>query len=438
VPIGGGSPREIEDNVIAADWSPDGSQLAIVRAVPGGQVLEYPIGKKLFESAGSIAWPRISPDGNSIAFEDCPLSWDFSGQITVIGRDGSRRAIGPHFSGVLGLAWSPDGREIWFNGVDRGIISGLKAIDLQGHLRTLLPLPGAFLLMDLAADGRALMMRDGFTSNLLFRSAGSDHDVQLYWHDNSVIRDISADGSQILLSEGGAASVNDWSTYMRETTGAPAVFLGKGFGTAFSPDGHWAMLNPNDSAQLIALPTRAGNTQSLTSGTIRYVTGRWLPVGERIVAVGSAPGHRERYYLLEPGKGEPKPISNEDLDFDRGDEIVISPDGRTMAAAIAAKGIQLIDLNGGPPRGLQSTTGLVPATWCQDNSLLVYRRGQIPAHITRLNLSTGEQRPWKDLAPADRTALTSVGCIRISRDCETYAYTSQYDPSDLWMVSGVR
>src|SRR5262249_39319765 len=135
VSVGGGSPREVENKVIAADWSPDGSQLAIVRAVPGGQVLEYPVGKKLYETPGAIAWPHVSPDGNSVAFQDCPSLWDFSGQINVVTREGTRRAISRRIWGVLGLAWSPDGREIWFVGADRGVIGGLDAIDLQGHIR---------------------------------------------------------------------------------------------------------------------------------------------------------------------------------------------------------------------------------------------------------------------------------------------------------------
>ena len=35
VPLAGGTPREVADNVLAADWSPDGTNLAIVRPAQG-------------------------------------------------------------------------------------------------------------------------------------------------------------------------------------------------------------------------------------------------------------------------------------------------------------------------------------------------------------------------------------------------------------------
>ena len=48
-----------------ADWSPDGKDLAIVRQVGAKNRLEYPIGKLLFETAGWISHPRVSPYGDA-------------------------------------------------------------------------------------------------------------------------------------------------------------------------------------------------------------------------------------------------------------------------------------------------------------------------------------------------------------------------------------
>ena len=50
MPLAGGAPREILDQVNWADWSPDGSNLAIVRAQGGFTQLEYPIGKVLYKT----------------------------------------------------------------------------------------------------------------------------------------------------------------------------------------------------------------------------------------------------------------------------------------------------------------------------------------------------------------------------------------------------
>ncbi|MFI5110003.1 MAG: serine/threonine-protein kinase [Terriglobales bacterium] len=50
VPMAGGAPREVLENVQWADWSPDGNNLAVVREVGGRNRVEYPIGKVLYET----------------------------------------------------------------------------------------------------------------------------------------------------------------------------------------------------------------------------------------------------------------------------------------------------------------------------------------------------------------------------------------------------
>ena len=45
LPLSGGAPREVAENVLSADWSPDGSALAAVRLAGGQTRLEYPFGQ---------------------------------------------------------------------------------------------------------------------------------------------------------------------------------------------------------------------------------------------------------------------------------------------------------------------------------------------------------------------------------------------------------
>ena len=47
--LAGGVPRQLAQGVLAADWRPDGSELAIVRTSSGREVLEYPIGRTLYD-----------------------------------------------------------------------------------------------------------------------------------------------------------------------------------------------------------------------------------------------------------------------------------------------------------------------------------------------------------------------------------------------------
>jgi len=58
VPIAGGAPRQILDDVEDADWSPDG-RLAIVRTMAGRCRLEFPIGVVLYDTLGWISSPRF-------------------------------------------------------------------------------------------------------------------------------------------------------------------------------------------------------------------------------------------------------------------------------------------------------------------------------------------------------------------------------------------
>ncbi len=57
VPLSGGTPREVLDNVEDADWAANGENIAVIRRLPenGHWRLEYPIGKVLFDSINWIS-----------------------------------------------------------------------------------------------------------------------------------------------------------------------------------------------------------------------------------------------------------------------------------------------------------------------------------------------------------------------------------------------
>jgi len=76
MPLSGNAPREVLENVLAADWAPNGADLAVVRIVGQRMRLEYPIGHSLYETSGWIGAPRVSPAGDSVAFLEHPLRGD--------------------------------------------------------------------------------------------------------------------------------------------------------------------------------------------------------------------------------------------------------------------------------------------------------------------------------------------------------------------------
>jgi predicted Ser/Thr protein kinase len=114
-PLSGGAPRPVLENVEWADWSPDGSSLAVVRNVGGRDRLEYPIGKVLYETSGGwISFPRVSPKGDAVAFLDHPNQGDDGGAVAMVDLSGKKTALTRESYGTEGLAWSSDGQEIWF------------------------------------------------------------------------------------------------------------------------------------------------------------------------------------------------------------------------------------------------------------------------------------------------------------------------------------
>lgn len=154
VPLSGGGPREILNDVQWADWSPDGKNLAVVRDVGGKNRLEYPVGRLLYETGGWIGHPRISPDGERVAFLDHPLEGDDGGSVAVVDSKGEKKTLTQDFYTAQGLAWSPDGREIWFTAATSGLDKVLYAIQATGGKpRLLAQAPGDLLLHDVIATG---------------------------------------------------------------------------------------------------------------------------------------------------------------------------------------------------------------------------------------------------------------------------------------------
>ena len=132
MPLGGGAPREVLENVEFADWSPDGSTLAIVHDVAGRKRLEFPPGKPLYVSDGWIGHLRISPKGDLVAFLDHPQHRDDGGSVAVVDMAGKKNTLSGGWDSIQGLAWSPSGDEIWFTATRTGGDRSLYAVDLSG------------------------------------------------------------------------------------------------------------------------------------------------------------------------------------------------------------------------------------------------------------------------------------------------------------------
>jgi serine/threonine protein kinase len=102
VPISGGAPRQVADDIVAADWTSDGTRLAVVRARPGFQQLEFPVGNVLYQTTGAIGSPRISPKGDLIAFFDEPVGVNGGGSVATVDPKGNKKTLTQFWLGTVG------------------------------------------------------------------------------------------------------------------------------------------------------------------------------------------------------------------------------------------------------------------------------------------------------------------------------------------------
>jgi eukaryotic-like serine/threonine-protein kinase len=445
VPISGGAPRQVTDDIVAADWTSDGKRLAVVRSRPGFQQLEFPIGNVLYQTTGGIVGPRISPKGDLIAFLDEPLGATLGvGSVATMDTKGNKKTLTQFWLGYIkGLAWSSSGKEILFNAATYGFTTSLYAVSPSGGQRLVAHLPGNFAVLDVAPDGRLLMSHQVFSDALFYLPNMDSKETDLYWHDLSIVSDISRDGKSILFAEAGDAtrSGEDFVTYLRGTDGSPAVRLGPGYPLEISPDSKWAMVlgSTRVPSQLVLLPTGTREARPLTRDAIHHQGAAWTPDGKRIVFAGNEPGHRIRYYVQSLGGSPPRAITPENVSYSNFDPVTISPDGKSVAVAGLDGKIVLYPLDDGAPRTVPKLAdGFVPLRWCPGDSLMVYHSGDVPVKILRVDVEAGEQTLWRELAPANRTGLTGIAEIRVGADCRSSAYSALYLPSELWIADGLR
>jgi eukaryotic-like serine/threonine-protein kinase len=439
VPLSGGGPREILNDVQWADWSPDGKNLAVVRDVGGKNRLEYPVGTLRYETGGWIGHPRISPDGERVAFLDHPLEGDDGGSVAVVNSKGEKKTLTQDFYTAQGLAWSADGREIWFTAATSGLDKVLYAIQATGGKpRLLAQAPGDLLLHDVYRDGRVLLARDNSRRGLIGLRAGENAERDLSWFDWSYPADLSSDGSMLLFREEGAGGGLSYSAYVRATDGSPAILLGEGRAFALSPDKQWALsTSVSAPTQLVVLPTKAGEPKPFPPSNVNHVDGRWLHDGQTFIFSGNEPGHGARLYVHRSNAASLAPISPEGAN---ALAYSISPDDRFVAAVGPDQKGYMYPLDGGEPRPIPGfRTGELPISWSSDGRFVyVYDTAEMPAVVVKIDVTSGQRSEWKRLRPADPAGVEFIGPILLTPDAKTYVYGYRRQLTDLYLVTGLR
>ena len=428
VPIAGGAPRELLENVEGADWSPDGKELAVIRQIGERRRLEYPIGKTLYE-AEMISSPRVSPKGDLVAFYESRAGVR---HLCTIDRSGKRQTLASKVDGFT-LAWSSSGDEVWY------WEDGLYAVSLSGRRRPLARFPQVTFvsLQDIARDGRALVMLGDWRMGIVALPPGETRERELSWFGYSGLGAISRDGSQLLFGDG-TETID--GVYLRKTDGSsPPVRLAEDAdGMDLSPDLKWALIRRHGrESELELLPTGAGSSKVLKLGfdSVGPIGGCFFPDGKRILIEGRQPGRPYRCFVQDIEGGPPRPVTPEGLHSQ-----VLSPDARFLAVLDPDRKILLYPLDGGAPKTAPGPPEPGDLDSWSDDGRSIYvteKEQQMTVKFFRRDLATGRREPWREITPADPAGIFGFNPVLVP-DGKSYVYGYSRALSTLYLVQGLK
>jgi eukaryotic-like serine/threonine-protein kinase len=437
VSLGGTAPREILENVRQADWSPDGSELAIIRMVNGKDRLEFPIGKVLYETTGYLSDLRVSPQGDRIALFEHPVQFDDRGSIIVVDRAGNRTLLSANYQAEEGLSWSRTGEEVLFS-ANMGGGSGLiiYGVDLSGHLRVALSSAGGVTMHGISRNGRWLVTNDNKSWGISFLLTTTSAERDLSWLDSSSSPWLSRDGRMLLFTDYSSTAGSNYQVCLRRTDGGAVVRLGEGDAMGLSPDGKWALALLYAPPHLVIYPTGPGEPLRPSSGGLEAIQdASWFPGGKSVLMTGNEFGRATRCFAQDISGGPPRPLTPEGTTNG-----ILSPDGLQILYSTAA-GSYFIQLAGGGTA--QPAPGLTPddrvILWRGgNNSIYLYHPTDIPSRFERLELTSGRRMLIREIAPANRTGVLRIMGAAAADETKSLAYSYKKMTSEVFVVEGAR
>jgi eukaryotic-like serine/threonine-protein kinase len=440
VPLSGGTPREVLDNIQDADWAADGENMAIVRYVPENRHwrLEYPVGKVLFDSIGWISHPKISPDGKWVAFADHEVTWgDDQGSVAVIAADGKgqEKKLSSGWTSLEGILWSPKGDEVWFTSTNLGSANNPRGVTLDGKVRNITNVPGGMWVEDRRND-TMLMITHRERVGIRGLAPGEKDEHELGWFGWSILRDMTPDGRKIVFEEEGDGGGPNYTVYLRDTDGSPPARIGEGNCLGISADAKWVVTKPAKGGPLSLVPTGAGEARQLTHDSVSYSRTVWMPDGKHLMSVGIEAGHGPRTYLIDLASGESKPITPEGVAGD-----LLSPDGKSIVVHGTDGKPAIWPLDGSGLRPIPSLdSSYYVRRWSPDGASLYVASSKLAQRIAKVylvNIATGKMQFWRSFGES-AAGMEGASAPLFSTDGSAYAYVYSNTLSEAYVVTGLR
>jgi eukaryotic-like serine/threonine-protein kinase len=431
----GGAAQTIAEGAKAADWAPNGRDLAIVREVGPESLIEFPVGKVVYSSQGWITYLRVSPGGEQIAFLEHPVRDDDAGHVRLVDAKGNSRVLTGEWNSIEGLAWASSGKEVWFTASKDGAAHALYSVSKDSKLRMISDTPSSLRLLDISSKGRVLMAVDDTRMTMRgapdLKSAESD----LSHFDLSHVDDISSDGKLVLLTEGGEGGGQHYTSYVHDQKSGKTFRVGPGRGLAISSDGQSVLtVDPQDRRTLTIISIASQNQTKIQGNGFQYQWAKFLPHGKTLLVGGAYPGETLKICTQLIAGGDPVPLTGLPyMDF-----VTVSPDGSRIAGVSSDRSCLVFDITDHEARPVSSAMDSFPVAWSSDNSdlyALIFRDSV--NRIVKTNLQTGKVNLWKTITLGDSAGILGVAGIAIAPATGAYAYSTGFNLSSLYLVDGL-
>lgn len=421
VPLAGGVPRVLAEDVEAADFAPSsemyktpGGALLVVRPGEAGFRVELPLGTTIAEERGWITHARVSPDGLRVAYLRHPQTNDDAGDLVIYElATRAKRVLTGGWSSIAGIAWEPGGEALWFSAGREDYANRIYRVTLAGRVEEKKQLPGRMRMHDVAADGRALVTTDTWR----LRAMAGDQDRSQSWV--SYVSDLSADGTHVLVGELGGPEAG-LGAYLVPYGAGPRLRLGPGYPVAISPSGRRIAANVREADRLVVYATETGDAPSIAAPGFITVA-RWID--ERSL-VGLQGGKLWRLGLDHA----PRPLAP------TGGKLALDPARRRCAYIDGERVLRVLDLASGEIRALPGVHARAEVCgWLAAPDAIVVRSTTTPIVLTRIDPQTGARAPHAEIQPP-RLGLKAVDNFVLHADGVRHAFCYGQELSQLHLM----
>ncbi len=434
--LDGGAPREIAANALGAEWLPDG-KLALARYQDdtGGSV-EWPGGTgRLRSELDNWSELRLAPGGGAMALLEHGSAGK-AGKVILLPAAGEKRVLTPEWNIIRGLAWRPDGKEIWYSAAGEAAPQEIRAVNpATGRDRLVLRGASNLIVHDIARDGRTLVSAIINQREAWWVGRSDNRPKRVTELDWTMPVDLGPGGWPLLLQETGEAGGPEGTIYLRAGPDAAALRLDTGRPQRISPDGRrvLAIRHREGRMEMAIIPVGAGDTKVLERGAVvQYDSGGWAG-NDAVWFDGSEAGKPSRGYLQKLD-GPPVPLTA------AGESIGDISDGGRWVLILHGGAAWMQSLPGGerlPVRGYDAALDFDRLS-ADGRYLLLTRIKAAGFEIIRLDWRSGKSEVLLTHEPPAEIGSFSISGCAISPDGGAAAYSHVKSLGTLYEIEGLK